>query len=408
MKTIKKFITIVVMTSLVLGLTACADFTGKAKNSIDAYMKNLMGLTTENYVTWVNENLENPYADYGLDLSQLKENNISYFTNCLTKIKYEVTNVDEANKTAEVKVTYIDSTDYISELIVRLLSFAFSEEYTEEGENQIYLDVMNEIEEDKYVDDTLYFGLNDDASIATVSNNAFDIATAGMYKLMLGDPSELENSGSKYSEEELLANLVVDYEIIDENSILVTITNNNDVPVYPYVDLIFSDKDGNYVIQSQANIQALPAGATNYSSAYNELSDDVVSVETEVHVEYYNPEDIVFFDESLIPCEISQVDDEVDLVFTNNTDETIGICGAYIVYGMDGSVIYVGDIYCSDLNPGETDKSWFYVNSTYDEKTDTWTPDPYDHIEVYPIAHTQASSIWCNQEVVYVIKERIK
>lgn len=390
MKILKKLLTMITLIAIVTSLTACTSFESKAKKSIDSYMKNMKSLTSENYVSWVNENLDNPYSSANLDLNDLYDEQINYFIKCLSKINYEIISVDETNRIAEVNVSYIDSTEYITTLIEQLLNYVFSEEYSEEAVNQVYLDVANSIQEDKFVNETVYFSFNEDASV--LSCNCFDIATAGIYKIILGEPSNIEEQ--KYSKDELLENLQISYEILNDYKILVTITNNNEIPVNPVIDFIFYDKDGNYVIQTQANIDVLPAGETNYTYAYNELNEEVVSYTTEIQISYYEPEQITIFDNSLVPYEIIQgEEDEVDIVFTNNTDQTINVCGSFFVYDQNDKLIDVDTIYLSDIETSQSDNTWFYENSIYNEETDTWTIEPFGKVEVFPIAHTYAYSI---------------
>lgn len=397
MKIIKKFITVIVAISLLVCLSGCGNFTSKAKSNVDTYMNNLKKLTKENYVEWISENLENPYTYAGLDLSLLREGQIEYFINCLSKMEYEIVNVDETNKYAEVNVTYVDSSEYVVNIFAKILEYAFSDDYTEEGENQIYIDEANAIKEYTFTNDTIYFSFVDNGTIDSVSYNVFDVVTAGFYKIMLGDSSETETQGASYSAEELINNLEIKDEVINESYISVTITNNNEVAVYPIINYCFYDKDGNEIIRSQASVEALPAGATNYSYAYNELSSEgVVGYDKEIEIYYYNSEDITFFDESLIPYEIKQEDDMVSIYFTNNTSEAINICGGYLVYNSEGEVITTNSIYISDLAPGASEQTWFYLTSVFNENTDTWEVEPYERIDIYPIAHTSASYIWCN------------
>jgi len=399
MKLFKKLMTILITMALLSTLTACASYSSKAKKNIDAYMKTMKNLTEDNYLSWVNENLGNPYLGIGVDLDRLKTGQITYFIKCLSKVKYEIANIDENNRMAELNVTYIDSSEYITNMFTQLLTYAFSEDYTEEGENQIYLDVMNSITEDKFVDTSLYFALNEDGSIADISNDAFDIVTAGLYRIMLGDPNEIkEQQNEGFSEEELLANIDVSYEIFNDSRIFVTFTNHNDIPVFPIADFIFYDANGNYVIQSQANMDVLPAGATNYSVAYNELNDEVVRFEVEMQVGYFDPDRITFFDESVVPYEIKneEREDEIDIVFTNNTDETVDICGSFFVYDANDNLVNVDTIYLTDIEPGQSDYTWFYLDCDYDEEKDTCTFIPYGRVEVYPIIHTYANYSWAH------------
>jgi len=402
MNLIKRLITTIAVFALLTTLTACGSYTSKAKNNINAYMKTMKNLTTDNFVSWVSENLGNPYSEYGVEFEQLKQGQIAYFINCLSKVKYEIINIDETNKMAEVKVTYVDSTEYISELFGQLISYVFSEDYTEEGENQLYIDVMNSITEENYVEDTIYFGLHDDGTIGIATSNTFDVATAGLYKIMLVDPSGGDDEDDdRLSADDLIPNIDVSYEILNDTWIFVTITNNNDVAISPLIRFVFTDSEGNYVIESQAIIDALPAGATNFALAYNELGDDSIAdyyIEKEVY--YYNDEDIAFFDESLISLEIKpeeERDDQINVLLTNNTTQTINLCGGFIVYDEQGDIMDVGTIYCENLEPGQTDCSWFYLPSDYDEATDTITvTQTYGHIDVFPIAHTYADAIWAS------------
>lgn len=391
MKLLKKIIVIITTVSLLTCLTACADFSSKAQKNIDSYMKTVKNLTVENYISWVSDNLGNPYSSTGLDLSQLNAGQLEYYTNCLSKFEYQLNSIDKENKIAEVKVTYVDSTEYLTNVLTQLFTYIFSPDYTEEGASKIYTDCMNQITEYKFVDDVVYFSLNDDGSINTASTSMFDVVTAGIYKLLIGDPSE--TPGGDYDKEELLANVDINYEVLNEDRIIVSFKNNNEISVYPIVNFMFADKDGNVVAQSQASIDILPPGETSYTYAYNELNDDIVSFDVEKEIRYYNPEDVTIYDSKSVTCEYVVNGDEVVITFTNNLNDIVDISGGYVVYGENDNIIYVDSINVYDLNPGESYDAWFYLMSNYDEKTDTWIAVPMTNIVFYPIVHSQTLSI---------------
>ena len=190
-------ITCLIAAMLLSGCAASKSITDILTEKTDELFQSLQKFDTENMTNLTQEAESNSQTDQSAEATTESEDDLmtksleGYFTDCASKMTYEIRSVDEENLTVDLTCTYVDSQEFVQNFYMAAFAAAFNHldgsDITDEEMQKIVDDSIAAVTEEKTVTKDIHLVYEEkdgDYVLTEVPDEVIDAGTAGFYGYM--------------------------------------------------------------------------------------------------------------------------------------------------------------------------------------------------------------------------------
>ena len=190
-------ITCLIAAMLLSGCAASKSITDILTEKTDELFQSLQKFDTENMTNLTQEAESNSQTDQSAEATTESEDDLmtksleGYFTDCASKMTYEIRSVDEENLTVDLTCTYVDSQEFVRNFYMSAFAAAFNHldgsDITDEEMQKIVDDSIAAVTEEKTVTKDIHLVYEEkdgDYVLTEVPDEVIDAGTAGFYGYM--------------------------------------------------------------------------------------------------------------------------------------------------------------------------------------------------------------------------------